>query len=252
MRKIGNTWNFALLCVAIVFSLAYFLPMKEASAASKLPTPTWKTATFTGTTINLSWNKVGLADGYRLYYKKSTSKTYSSKITHQTSCKVSGTAGATYNFYLIAQPLTRANKASSCSKILTVTVPTKTVALSVPSSISVYGGYKKILVSWSTVKNASAYAIQYRKKGTSTWTTCYVESKGSAIVAASYVISGLSNNVSYQVRVSARASKGSGFTHSAYSSSITKKTLSKNPSYFYIPTTFVDYNIRRDSYRINW
>lgn len=85
-----------------------------------------------------------------------------------------------------------------------------------PTGLKLKTSGKKLIVSYNKSTGATGYQIQYRKKGTSSWSTVTCS-------AASKTLS-LSRLTNYQVRVRAYVRVGTAYKYSGWSSIATKKT----------------------------
>jgi hypothetical protein len=99
----------------------------------------------------------------------------------------------------------------------------RTVAITVTSGCGIPTGLSaqnitgsSALISWSAQPCAVSYRLQYKKSGTTTWTTI------NPIPSASYSITGLSANTTYEYRIRTNCSS----TNSSYTSILTFTTSS--------------------------
>ena len=112
--------------------------------------------------INLSWSKVAGADGYYIYYKKSTSKTWSSaKAVTNCEYKIKDLAdNIKYDFKVESYKkdgsaiLKGSTKTTSCYTTRNLSSPSKV-------TVTLYG-YDDVKLSWSKVTYAKAYKIYYK------------------------------------------------------------------------------------------
>lgn len=227
------------------------------ATAKKLAAPTWKSATKSGKKITLKWNAVSNAASYTIQYKSGGSswKTLKSGLK-ATSYSCAGQTGSTYSFRLYANSGSSAYAKSDASATKTITL-TGDKKLSTPS-LAVFSGKSKTAYPHWVCYNSpftGVYCIQYRKKGSSTWKSKYVQDKTATWSGiGDYTMTGLSNNVYYQFRVKACATaslQSEGYKDSDWSSIVTKKVF--NSGYYRGTTaTFVDYNVSRNSYGIDF
>lgn len=224
-------------------------------STQKLAAPTWKSVTKSGKKITLKWNAVANAGSYTIQYKSGSGSWQTLESGWKsTSYTCTGSTGS-YTFRLYANSSSSNYSKSDASATKTVTV--SGYKLSTPS-LSVFTGKSKTAYPhWVCYDSpfTGVYCIQYRKKGASSWTTKYVLDKiGAWSGTGLYTLTGLSNNTYYQFRVKACATeslRGEGYQDSEWSSIITKKVYNSGYSRGYT-ATFVDYNVSRNSYGINF
>lgn len=245
------------------------------SSTRKLPAPTWKSATSSGSKVTLKWNAVSNAGSYTIQYKAGSGSWQTLESGWKSTTYTCSGQPGTYTFRLYANSNKSGYSKSNASATRTVKIagkklgtPTFELCVGKSNQIKVIvaansSDYKKYVVP-------RVYAIQYRKSGASSWKTVYIEAaaKNNYPIGVggwmdltpnygSYVLKGLTNNATYQFRVKAFACsdlRNKGYANSNWSS--TKSAKVKKGSYWgyggsYAPT-FVDYNISRNSYAINF
>ncbi len=173
------------------YKTASIYTVKNLSAPSKM------TATLYGhDDVKVSWSKVANARAYKVYYKKSTDKTYTLKgLTTGISMDVANLAdGMKYDFKVV--PCTYANntyyeddnyKAVSIYTLKNLNAPSRVTA-----TLSAYNAVK---VNWSAVTGAKAYKVYCKKSTESTYTY-----KGMTTGTAMNIVS-LVGGVKYDFKV---------------------------------------------------
>ena len=149
-------------------------PGADASLTLKLTiaTPTGLTAALADhDDVKLTWKAAAGASHYDVYYRKVGTSTFkkSKTVTVTTHTVTDLTDNAKYEFRVISY---FKNKAGSfkggTSKTLTYST---THELSAPSKVTVkLYGHDDVQISWSKVKNATAYQVYYKKSTDSTYT----------------------------------------------------------------------------------
>lgn len=132
------------------------------SIVPKPATPTsLKTTVFGGNDVKLTWAPCADASSYEVYYKKSTSNTWTVDTTNDTSYKIYNLSQNTkYDFKVLAyctyetQTIRGNSKSTSCYIVPNLSAPSKV-------SASLYG-YDDVKVSWSKVSNAKGYKVYYK------------------------------------------------------------------------------------------
>ena len=170
--------------------------------------PTGLTATPGDGRVNLSWsapNNGGAAIiDYTIEYRSgSTWNTFADGSSTATSATVTGlTNGVSYEFRVSAVN----SKGTGAASTIVSTTPS--IVPGAPIGLTATPGDGRVNLSWSAPNNGGAaiidYTIEYRSG--STWNTF---ADGSS-TATSATVTGLTNGVSYEFRVSAVNSKGTG------------------------------------------
>lgn len=169
----------------------YFSIIPPLSAPSKL------TASLYGhDDVKLSWSKVSGADGYRVYYKKTSSSSYTYKgSTSGLSCNFADLADYTsYTFKVVAYYHGGGENQNS-PNYKTVKISTLR-DLKAPSkvSLSLYG-HDDVKVSWSAASYAKGYYVYYKKSTDSAYTYA------GRTTSTSYKKSNLADGVKYYFKV---------------------------------------------------
>ena len=114
--------------------------------------------------IRVEWNKVSGATSYIVYYKPTSSSTWSSATTANTYYPYLNTViGTRYDFQV--QPLFNGEKGAYSSKWSITFFPETDTSISAPTSVSLTLDYG-IDVNWSSVSGASGYVVQFMNSDT--------------------------------------------------------------------------------------
>lgn len=114
------------------------------------------------------------------------------------------------------------------------------------------GKSKTVFISWVNNAGTPVCCVQWRQQGARTWKEVYVYDKSGTLTGLSK-IENLTNNRYYEFRVKACATEDMrrrGYDDSDWSATKTKKVYAG--SYYKCSPTFVDYNVQRNSYGINF
>lgn len=104
--------------------------------------------------VKVSWKKVSGASGYKVYYKKSTSSTWSSKTTTGTSVKLANLSdGVKYDVKVVAYKTTNGNKCYNAGKSTSIYTLKKVAGVKTGKSGS------KVKVSWTNISGETGYQI---------------------------------------------------------------------------------------------
>nr|WP_295302191.1 Ig-like domain-containing protein [uncultured Blautia sp.] len=167
-----------LITLLTALMIMTMLPTTAFAASKKVPSKVSVTKVTASTnSVTVSWKKASNATSYRIYYKQSGTKKWttvanvsSSKTsyTHKTSKKLPLVGGKKYVYTVRAYNKSSKKWGSYDTKGKTVTIP------AVPSTVkmgTVKGtAYNKVSISWSKASNATSYRIYYKKSGASKWT----------------------------------------------------------------------------------
>lgn len=136
----------------------------------KLATPSTPTLTKTTNSITATWGAVSAADSYVVAYKLSTATDWTTQSVTTTSWTLSSIdEGATYTFKVMAVTTNEAyenseySNTASTTTLITLATPTGLAA----SDITI----NSATLTWNAVTNAEGYKIEYRVKGTSSWSS---------------------------------------------------------------------------------
>lgn len=154
------------------------------------------TALYGGNDVKVAWREVVGADGYLVYYKKSSSSSYTYKAsTKSLSYNFANLSYSTkYDFKVVAYYLDGAIKTPS-SKYKTASATTLR-NLSAPSKVTLtLYGYDDVKVSWEKVSYAKGYYVYYKKSSAKTYTYA------GKTTSTSFKKSNLSDGVKYTFKV---------------------------------------------------
>lgn len=167
-----------LITLLTALMIMTMLPTTAFAASKKVPSKVSVTKVTASTnSVTVSWKKASNATSYRIYYKQSGAKKWttvanvsSSKTsyTHKTSKNLPLVGGKKYVYTVRAYNKSSKKWGSYDTKGKTVTIP------AVPSTVkmgTVKGtAYNKVSISWNKASNATSYRIYYKKSGASKWT----------------------------------------------------------------------------------
>ena len=141
------------------------------------------TAKLTGhNDATVTWDAVAGADGYHIYYKKSSAASYNTtyKTTTGTSCKYSNLAANTlYNIKVVPYVLVGGVEMESANSQVTTLQTLRNLAA--PSKVTLQlTGHNDVKVSWSKVSNASGYYVYYKKASASSYSS-YKTTTGTSL-----------------------------------------------------------------------
>lgn len=171
----------------------------------------------TTTTATLNWTAVGGAVSYNIQYRQVGTTTWSTTTSGTNSVAISGlTPGTNYEFQV--QTVCAGSVTSAFSTSGTFT--TASLSCSTPTGLSATAiTTTTATLNWTAVSGAVSYNIQYRKVGTTTWST-------TASGTNSVAVSGLTPGTNYEFQVQTVCASGT----SAYSSSGTFTTVAGSAS----------------------
>ncbi len=175
--------------------------------------PTGLSATAGNGQVGLSWG-APVSDGgdaitdYIVEYKLSTDSswtTFSDGTSTSTSTTVTGLSnGSSYNFRVSAVNGVGTGSASSTATATPSTTP------GTPSGLAATAGDEQVTLSWTAASSGGSaitdYLIEYKLSADSVWTT-FADGTSAAVSA---VVTGLTNDSSYDFRVTAVNINGSG------------------------------------------
>ena len=113
--------------------------------------------------VKVTWSKVSGASGYRVYYKKATSSTWSSKTTTGTSMKLANLAdGVKYDIKVVTYKIIGGYKCYNAGKSTSIYTLKKITGMKAKKSGS------KVKVSWTNIAGETGYQISQstKKNGT--------------------------------------------------------------------------------------
>ena len=166
----------------------------------------------TSSSATFDWSDVSGATGYNIQYRKIGTITWTSTTSTTSSKSVSGLMSSTIYEFQVQTVCSGGTSAFSASATFTTLTATCGVAsgLSASSITSL-----SATLNWAAVSGATSYNIQYRKTGTTTWTS-------GTSTTTSLAVSGLTSSTIYEFQVQTVCSGGT----SAFSASATFTTSS--------------------------
>jgi hypothetical protein len=182
----------------------YSAPATFTTLTPTCETPTALSASaVTGTSATLSWAAVSGASSYNIQYRPTGTATWTTTTATTTNKTITGLAHSTaYEFQVQAVcVITSAYSALGNFSTLVLSCGTPTGLTS--SSITSSGA----ALSWTAVSGATSYKIQYRKTGTTTWTSTTSNTTNKTI-------SSLSSGTVYEFQVQAVCAITSAFSAS--------------------------------------
>ncbi len=163
-------------------------------------------ATTTTISASLSWTAVSGATSYNIQYKLNSASTYTTTTSSTNSVSLSNlSSGSTYNWQV--QAVCSAGISSYVASTFTTgsTTSCGTPASMSATSITTTGA----TLTWGAVSGATTYNVQYKTSAATTWNTTTSTTNSKALT-------GLTSATTYNWRVQAICSSGSGsYTTSA-------------------------------------
>lgn len=160
------------------------------------------TTSITTNSANLSWTAVPNATSYTVEYKPNTATTWTILNANQTTTTASLTGlttGTAYNWRVTATCASGAGTAVVANFSTTAACGNPTGLTT--SSITTTGAS----LAWTTVANATSYAVEYKLNSAATWT---VLSASQTTTTAN--LTGLTEGTAYNWRVRATCASGAG------------------------------------------
>lgn len=197
------------LVFLVVLLTVTMLPTTAFAASKKVPSKVSVTKVSASTSsVKVSWKKAKDATSYRIYYRPSTTRkwtsltTVSSKTTsytHKNSRKYPLKAGQKY--YYTVRAYNKYSKKwgqyNTTGKVVTIPSVPGTVKI---SSVKAYGT-NKVSIRWNKTSNATSYRIYYRPSTTRKWTA--VKNVSSKTTSYTHVSSKLKAGKKYYYTVRA-------------------------------------------------
>ena len=155
--------------------------------------------------VTLTWDAFPNITGYKIYYGTSADKLTSTVETEQTTYTV-GNLENLKTYYFAVAPISNAGGQTwegGKSKVVNATPQPNSVP-DKPDSVTVTPGDAFLTVNWKPGKDTVSSRVQYRVKGEGEFTLL------SGSYQSSAVITGLENDVTYEVQVYGVNSKGNG------------------------------------------
>lgn len=155
--------------------------------------------------VTLTWDAFPNITGYKIYYGASADKLTSTVETEQTTYTV-GNLENLKTYYFAVAPISNAGGQTwegGKSKVVSATPQPNSVP-DKPDSVTVTPGDTLLTVTWKPGKDTVSSRVQYRVKGEGEFTALPNAYQSSA------TITGLENDVTYEVQVYGVNSKGNG------------------------------------------
>lgn len=155
--------------------------------------------------VTLTWDAFPNITGYKIYYGTSADKLTNTVETEQTTYTV-GNLENLKTYYFAVAPISNAGGQTwegGKSKVVSATPQPNSVP-DKPDSVTVTPGDTLLTVTWKPGKDTVSSRVQYRIKGEGEFTVLPSAYQSSA------VITGLKNDVTYEVQVYGVNSKGNG------------------------------------------
>jgi len=150
----------------------------------------------TDNSIAISWDSVDGATGYKVFAGTTVSGMTLHESPAETGCTITGLAANT-TYYIAVSALTASNESNQSVHINKITKPAAPVGLAAGTITS-----SSITVSWTAISGVSYTVYAGTASGSMT-------QKGTS-TAASFTITGLTNNTAYYIAVSATNASGEG------------------------------------------
>ncbi|MDO4648613.1 MAG: leucine-rich repeat protein [Eubacteriales bacterium] len=202
----GKTYVFTVRCVNAAgtgFTSAYD---SKGTRIQYITAPIVSSASLTTTGVKVTWNAVGGAEKYRIFYKLSdSSKWTTSGDTTANNYTVKGlTSGKRYVFVV------RCVNAAGTAFTSAMDTTGKTLRfVKAPVISSAAAGSKSVTVKWGAVSGAQNYRVFYKLSGASSWTTA------GDTTSTSYTVKKLTSGKTYVFTVRCLNKAGTSYT-SAY------------------------------------
>ncbi len=188
--------------------------------------PTGVTATGGAGEVTLSWNAVGNATSYNVYYSTTSgvTTTTGTKIANATVPYLQSGLNASTTYYYVVTAVNSGGESAATAQASATTAaapPVPTVPPT-PTGVMATGGTKQVTVSWPAVSGATSYNIYY---ATATGVT---PATGTKIAGATSpaIQPGLADSTTYHYVVTAVNSVG----ESAPSAQVAATTLTPTPA----------------------
>lgn len=155
--------------------------------------------------VTLTWDAFPNITGYKIYYGTSADKLTNTVETEQTTYTV-GNLENLKTYYFAVAPISNAGGQTwegGKSKVVSATPQPNSVP-DKPDSVTVTPGDTLLTVTWKPGKDTVSSRVQYRVKGEGEFTVLPSSYQSSA------TITGLKNDVTYEVQVYGVNSKGNG------------------------------------------
>jgi len=168
------------------------------NVVTKLATPSGLTAGVkTKNSIAVSWNSVKGASGYNVFAGAAVAGMTLQGSPTETSYTVTGLSANTA-YYIAVSTVTGSDESDQCTPLNVVTKPAAPAGLVTGTITS-----NSITVTWNTVSDVSGYTVY-------AGTTSQNMMQQGTPTSASFIITGLTANMTYYIAVSAKNASGEG------------------------------------------
>ena len=152
--------------------------------------------------VKLGWSSVNNVTGYRIFYGTDKNNMNVSMNVVANNATISGLENdVTYYFKVVA---TNGDWTGTESSIVSAT-PISYEIPGKPSNIQIQPADSSLRVSWSKTKNALSYQVYYREQGSDEFIKF-----GNDITSTNAIITGLTNDVTYEIAIKAGNKMGYG------------------------------------------
>jgi len=225
----GTTYYYVVTAVNSAGESAASAQVSATTAAAPAPTvpaaPMGGMATGGTNQVTLSWNAVGSATSYNIYYATASgvTKATGTKIAGATSPAVLTGLAAGTTYYLIVTAVNGTGESAASGEISAKTLSATPTAPSAPTGVTATGGTNQVTVSWSAVSGATSYNVYWSTASGVTTAT------GTKIAGAAtpYLHTGLAAGTTYYYVVT--AVNGAG--ESAASAQASAATVAAAPAF---------------------
>ena len=155
--------------------------------------------------VRLTWDVFPNITGYKVYYGTSESQMNNVLETDRTSCTVTGLENLKTYYFAVAPVSAAGGQTWEGGKSEVVrAVPQPSSVPDKPDNVTVTAGDTLLTVTWKPGKDTQYSRVQYRVQGEDAFTVLSGQYQSSA------VITGLENDVTYEVQVFGVNGKGNG------------------------------------------
>lgn len=176
-------------------------------------------------TVKLKWSEQVNIDGYEVSYKTNTGKDTSEKLTKVGGNSIELSELENFEEYEIkVRSYSGETWKGEWSKTVKA-IPAPKKAPDAPEDINIVGEYRQLNISWKKMKGAEGYNLFYRAKGEENF------NKVSNITGVSTVLTGLEDNVTYEVYLTSYNSFGESSKSKMYTGTTLSLIAPEIPNY---------------------
>ncbi|MBS5985283.1 M60 family metallopeptidase [Clostridium sp.] len=176
-------------------------------------------------TVKLKWLEQVNIDGYEVSYKTNTGKDTSEKLTKVGGNSIELSELENFEEYEIkVRSYSGETWKGEWSKTVKAT-PAPKKAPDAPENINIVGEYRQLNISWKKMKGAEGYNLFYRAKGEENF------NKVSNITGVSTILTGLEDNVTYEVYLTSYNSFGESGKSKMYTGTTLSLIAPEIPNY---------------------